>query len=83
MLLGLNLKLSEHVIESDDGPLKVSYSPIVDLSMNEFKVLNTGKNSKNSLIMNAYTEERNESEQVPNYTKQLRLIKMLNTKRHI
>ena len=31
--LGFNLKLSEHVIEADDGTFKGSKTPIVDLGM--------------------------------------------------
>ena len=34
--LGLNLKFSEHVIESDDGPFKGSTTPMVDLGMYVF-----------------------------------------------
>ena len=30
-VLGSNIKLSDHVIESDDGPFKVLTAPIVDL----------------------------------------------------
>ena len=35
--LGLNLKLSGHVIEADDGPLKGLTSPMVDLVMYQLK----------------------------------------------
>ena len=31
--LGLNLRFSEHIIEADDGPLKGSTTPMVDLGM--------------------------------------------------
>ena len=41
--LGLNLKLSEHVIESDDGPFKGYTTPMVHLDTYIFKDLNTGK----------------------------------------
>ena len=41
--LGLNIKLSYHVIEAYDGHFKVSTAPMVDLSKYEFKDLNTGK----------------------------------------
>ena len=41
--LGLNLKLSEHVIKSDDGPFKGSTAPMVDLGKYIFKDLNIGK----------------------------------------
>ena len=37
----LNLKWSDHVIEVDDGPFKVSIEPMVDLGMYGFKYLNT------------------------------------------
>ena len=38
-----NTKLSEHVIKVDDGNLKGSTAPMVDLGTYEFKDLNTGK----------------------------------------
>ena len=41
--LGLNLKLSEHISEADDGPLKRSTTPMIELCTYEFKDLNTGK----------------------------------------
>ena len=41
--LGLNFKLSDHSIESDDGHFKVSTTPMVDLGVYDFKDLNTGK----------------------------------------
>ena len=41
--LGLNLKWSEHIIESDDGTFKGFTTPMVDLGTYEFKYLNTGK----------------------------------------
>ena len=41
--LVFNLKLSEHVIESDDGIFKGSTEPMVDLGTYELKKLNTGK----------------------------------------
>ena len=41
--LGLNLKFSEHVIESDDGTFNRSTTPMVDLGTYVFKDLNTGK----------------------------------------
>ena len=40
--LGLNLRFSEHVIESDDGPFKGSTTPMVNLGTDIFKDLNTG-----------------------------------------
>ena len=39
--LGLHLKLSEKVIKADDGPFKVSTTPMVDLGTDIFKYLNT------------------------------------------
>ena len=39
----LNLKSSDHVIEADYEPFKESMATMVDLCMNEFKCLNTGK----------------------------------------
>ena len=41
--LVLNIKLSHHVIESDNGTFKVSTSPMVDMGTFGFKYLNTGK----------------------------------------
>ena len=41
--LGLNLKLSQHVIEADDGIFKGSTKPMFDLGTYVFKDLNTGK----------------------------------------
>ena len=41
--LVLNIKLSEHVIEADDRPLKGSTAPMVNLGTYIFKYLNTGK----------------------------------------
>ena len=41
--LGLDLKLSEFIIEADDRPFKGSTTPMVDLGMSIFKDLNTGK----------------------------------------
>ena len=38
-----SLKLSERVIEADDGPFKRSTTPMVYLGMYIFKYLNTGK----------------------------------------
>ena len=38
--LGLNLKLSDHGIKSDDGLFKVSKTPMVDLGTYGFLILN-------------------------------------------
>ena len=50
--LGLNLKLSEHVIKLDDGPLKGSTAPMVDLGTYQFKYLNTGEFTPEESFMN-------------------------------
>ena len=55
--LVLNLKFSEHVIEADEGPLKGSTTPIVNLGAYIFKDLNTVKNKTKELFTNAYVEE--------------------------
>ena len=41
--LGLNLKLSEHVIEAEDGTFKGYTTPMVDLGTYTFKYLITEK----------------------------------------
>ena len=41
--LGLNLKFSDHIIKSDDGPLKGSTTTMVDLGAYECKYLNTSE----------------------------------------
>ena len=41
--LGLNLKVSRHVIESDGGPFKGSTTTMVNLGTCKFKDLNIGK----------------------------------------
>ena len=41
--LRLNLKFSNKLIESDDGPFKGYTAPMVDLGTYKFKDLNTGK----------------------------------------
>ena len=50
--LGLNLKLSEHVIKLDDGPLKGSTAPMVDLGTYQLKYLNTGEFTPEESFMN-------------------------------
>ena len=42
-VLGLNIKLLDHFIEENDGPVKASNAPMVDMGTYEFKDLNTGK----------------------------------------
>ena len=50
--LGLNLKFSEHVIKSDDGPFNGSTTIMVDLGTYIFRYLNKGKlHLKNRLLM--------------------------------
>ena len=39
---GLNLKWSDHVIETDDGPFKGPTPPMVDLGKYEFNYLGLG-----------------------------------------
>ena len=55
--LGLNLKLSDHIIEADDGPFKGSTTPMVDLGTYIFKYLNTDKITPAESFTNAYVEE--------------------------
>ena len=79
--LGLNIKLSDHVIEADDGPFKGSTTSIVDMGTYEFKDLNTEKITPEELFMNAYTEETDESSvSLLNY---YMYFYILNTKRNI
>ena len=56
-VLGLKLKLSEHVIKSDDGLLKGSLTTMVDLDTYEFKYLNTRENTPKESFMNDHAEE--------------------------
>ena len=44
-IIRIKFKISEHVIEEDDGPFKGSTIPMVDLSTNIFKYLNTKENT--------------------------------------
>ena len=57
----MNLKISEHVIEADDGTFKGSTTPMVNLGEYIFKDLNTGKITPEQLFTNAYVEEVYES----------------------
>ena len=57
--LGLNIKLSEHVIKTDYGTLKESQAPMVDLSTYEFRNLNEGGITPGESFMNSYEEEIN------------------------
>ena len=54
---GLDLNLSNHVIEADDGYFKGSSAPMVDLGTYEFKYLNAGIIIPEESFMNAYAEE--------------------------
>ena len=72
--LWLNLKLSEHVIKADDGPLKGPISPMIYLCTYQFKDLNTVKIIPEELFMNAYVEEVFESEHVRTSNKLLRTL---------
>ena len=54
--LGLNIKLSEHVIRADDGPFKECKTPMVDLVTYIFKDLNTGEITPKELFTNAYVQ---------------------------
>ena len=54
--LGLNLKLSEHVIEENDGTFKGLAAPMVDMGTFEFKYLNSGKITHEELFKNYYAE---------------------------
>ena len=58
--LWLNIELSDHAVESYDGPLKGSTAPMVDLVTCEFKFLITGNISPEELFTNAYSEEIHE-----------------------
>ena len=48
--LGLNFKLSNQIIEADDGHFKGYMSPMVDLGMYEFKYFETGKLHPNNIL---------------------------------
>ena len=72
--LGLDLQLSEHVIEGDDGTFNGSTTPMVDLGAYIFKCLNTGKIAPEELFTNAHAEELYYLEHVCTATKTLRVI---------
>ena len=55
-VLGINLKLYDHIIEAYDGPFNRSTTPMVDLGTYEFKDLYTGVIAPEELFMNAYAE---------------------------
>ena len=54
--LGLNLKLSEHVIEAHDGTFKGYTTPMVDLGTFEFKDFNTDTITPEQYFTNAYAK---------------------------
>ena len=60
--LGLNIKLSEHVIEADGGPFNGSTTLMVYLGTYIFKYLNAGKITPEELFTNSYVKEFNGSE---------------------
>ena len=70
----LNLKLSEHVLEADDGPLNGSTTSMVDLGPYIFKDLNTGEITPEGLFTNDYTKEIYGSEHVHTATKKPHVI---------
>ena len=76
-VLGLNLKFYEHFIKEDYGPWKELTGPMVDLGTYEFKIWKRWKFKPEELIMNAYAEERNESDQVHTSTKWIRVIRLV------
>ena len=55
----LNLKLSDHVIEANDVPLKGSSTPMDYLGMYEFKYLNTNNITPEESFTNSYAAEIN------------------------
>ena len=55
--LVLNLKFSDTVIEAEDGHLKGSTTPMVDLCTYKFKDLNTEKITPKELFTISYAEE--------------------------
>ena len=54
--IGLYIKFYEHFIKADDGPLKGSTAPMVDLGTYVFKSFYKGKIIPKKLFMNAYSE---------------------------
>ena len=55
--LGLNIKLSDHVIKAEDAPLKGLMAPIVDMGIYELKYLTAGNITPKESFMNDYIEE--------------------------
>ena len=52
--LGLNLKWSEHVIDTYDGTLKMSSSTMVDLGTYELGYFSTGESTPEEPFINSY-----------------------------
>ena len=72
--LGLNQKLSEHVIKVDDGTLNRFTTPMVDLGTYTFKILNTLEITPDESFTNYYAKEVYDSKHEHTATKELRLI---------
>ena len=51
------MKLSVNITKEDNGPLKGSTAPMVDLDAYKFKDLNAGKITPEKSFTNAYVEE--------------------------
>ena len=56
-IINTKFKLSEHVIEANDGPFKGSTTTIANLGKYIFKDLNTGEITPEGLFTNDYTKE--------------------------
>ena len=72
--MGLNPKLSNHVVEGDDGPFKGSTTPVFDMSMYDFTYFETGKITLEEMFMKSYVDEIYELEQVRASSKRLSAI---------
>ena len=59
--LGLNIKISEHVIKVDYGDFKGYTAPMVDLGTYIFKYLNAGKITLEESFTDSYVKEVYES----------------------
>ena len=70
----LNLEFFEHINKADDGTLKGSTIPMVDLGTYIFKDLNIGKIKSEETLTYTSVEELYDSEHVLNSTKPLRAI---------
>ena len=81
--LVLNIRLYDHVIKADDGPLKVLTSPMADLGMYELKILNTGKITPEELFMNYYKKYIHELEEFCTSNKLLHVFLDADKKIHI